>query len=80
MSGDGREWHRALWRFQGYQLGFLGLIAAAPLHGHHLRGHRAGGNDGQDAYGLPVVLFAYQDVPTGVHRPRRSRLAHPSLY
>lgn len=29
MSGDGREWHRALWRFQGYHLGFLGLIAAA---------------------------------------------------
>lgn len=29
MSGDEREWHRALWRFQGYHLGFLGLMAAA---------------------------------------------------
>lgn len=29
MSGGGRAWHRALWRFQGYQLGFLGLIASA---------------------------------------------------
>ena len=29
MSGDGREWRRALWRFEGYHLGFLGLIGAA---------------------------------------------------
>ena len=29
MSADGRQWHRALLRFQGYQLGFFGLIAAA---------------------------------------------------
>ena len=29
MSSGGREWQRALWRYQGYRLGFLGLIAAA---------------------------------------------------
>ena len=29
MSGDGSEWRRALWRFQGYHLGSLGLMGAA---------------------------------------------------
>ncbi|MEX2289073.1 MAG: hypothetical protein WD794_01945 [Mycobacteriales bacterium] len=29
MSGDGRDWLRALWRFQNYHVGGLGLIAAA---------------------------------------------------